>query len=129
MEIISIVGIGIISTILVVLLRQSDRSEFALLVSLTTGIIIISMILDKLKYVVETLSQLIKNTNMEFAYFSIILKIIGIAYIVEFGAQISKDAGEEAIASKIELGGKVVMMVLSMPIILALMDLIIKILP
>ena len=129
MEIISIVGIGIVSTILAVLLRQSDRSEFALLVSLTTGIIIISMILDKLKYVVETLSQLIKNTNMEFAYFSIILKIIGIAYIVEFGAQISKDAGEEAIASKIELGGKVVMMVLSMPIILALMDLIIKILP
>ncbi len=67
---------------------------------------------------------------MEFAYFSIILKIIGIAYIVEFGgAQVSRDAGEEAIASKIELGGKVVMMVLAMPILLALMDLIIKILP
>ncbi|NMB28343.1 MAG: stage III sporulation protein AD [Tissierellia bacterium] len=129
MEIISIVGIGIVSTILVVLLRQSNRSEFALLVSLATGIIIFSMILGKLKYVVETLSQLIKNTNIEFTYFSIILKIIGIAYIVEFGAQISRDAGEEAIASKIELGGKVVMMVLAMPILLALMDLIIKILP
>ncbi len=49
---------------------------------------------------------------MEFAYFSIILKIIGIAYIVEFGgAQVSRDAGEEAIASKIELGGKVVMII------------------
>ena len=95
MEIISIVGIGIVSTILVVLLRQSNRSEFALLVSLATGIIIFSMILGKLKYVVETLSQLIKNTNIEFTYFSIILKIIGIAYIVEFGAQISRDAGEE----------------------------------
>lgn len=129
MEIISIVGIGIVSTILVVLLRQSNKSEFALLVSLATGIVIFSMILNKLKYVVETLSQLIKGTNIEFAYFSIILKIIGIAYIVEFGAQISRDAGEEAIASKIELGGKVVMMVLAMPILLALMDLIIKILP
>ncbi len=61
MEIISIVGIGIISTILVVLLRQSDKSEFALLVSLATGIAIFAMILDKLKYVVETLSQLIKK--------------------------------------------------------------------
>lgn len=129
MEIISIVGIGIVSTILVVLLRQSNKSEFALLVSLATGIVIFSMILNKLKYVVETLSQLIKSTNIEFAYFSIILKIIGIAYIVEFGSQISRDAGEEAIASKIELGGKVVMMVLAMPILLALMDLIIKILP
>lgn len=129
MEIMSIVGIGIVSTILVVLLRQSNKSEFALLVSLATGIVIFSMILNKLKYVVETLSQLIKGTNIEFAYFSIILKIIGIAYIVEFGSQISRDAGEEAIASKIELGGKVVMMVLAMPILLALMDLIIKILP
>ena len=59
----------------------------------------------------------------------LILKIIGVAYIVEFGAQISRDAGEEAIASKIELGGKIIIMVLSMPILLALIDLIIKILP
>ncbi len=129
MEIMQIVGIGIVSTILVVLLRQSNKSEFALLVSLATGIIIFSMILGKLKYVVETLSQLARSTNIEFAYFSTILKIIGIAYIVEFGAQISRDAHEEAIASKIELGGKVIMMVLAMPILLALMDLIIKILP
>lgn len=129
MEIVQIVGIGIVSTVLIVLLRQSDKSEFAILVSLVTGIIIFSMILDKFKYVVETLSQLSRNTNLEFTYFSTILKIIGIAYIVEFGAQISRDAGEEAIASKIELGGKVVMMVLAMPILLALMDLIVKILP
>jgi stage III sporulation protein AD len=129
MEIIQIVSIGIVSTVLVVLLRQSNRAEFALLVSLATCIIIFSMILDKLKYVIKTLNQLAKNTNIEFVYFSTILKIIGIAYIVEFGAQISRDAGEETIASKIELGGKVIMMVLAMPILLALMDLIIKILP
>ena len=129
MEIVQIVAIGIVSTILVVLLRQSNRSEFALLVSLITGVIIFSMVLGKLKYVVETLSQLARSTSIEFVYFSTILKIIGIAYIVEFGAQISRDAGEETIASKIELGGKVIMMVLAMPILLALMDLIIKILP
>jgi stage III sporulation protein AD len=129
MEVVQIVGIGIVSTILVVLLRQSNKPEFALLVSLVTGIIIFSMILGKLKYVIETLSGLARNTGIEFAYFSTILKIIGIAYIVEFGAQISRDANEEAIASKIELGGKVIMMVLAMPILLALLDLIIKILP
>lgn len=129
MEIIQIVAIGIVSTILIVLLRQSNRSEFALLVSLVTGIAIFSMILSKLKYVIETLNSLAINANVEITYFSTILKIIGIAYIVEFGAQISRDAGEDAIASKIELGGKVVMMVLAMPILLTLMDLIIKILP
>ena len=48
---------------------------------------------------------------------------------MEFGAEISRDAGEEAIATKVELGGKIIIMVLAMPILLALMDLIIKILP
>ena len=129
MTIISIVGIGIISTILAVLLRQSQKPELALLISLAAGIAIFSMILDKLKYVVEVLNSLITKANIEPAYFSVIIKIIGIAYIAEFGAQISRDAGEETIASKIELGAKVVMMVLALPILLALMDLITKILP
>lgn len=129
MIIISIVGIGIVSTVLAVLLRQSKKPELALLVSLATGIVIFSMILDKLKYVMEVLNNLVTKTNIEFAYFSVIIKIIGIAYIVEFGAQISRDAGEEAIASKVELGGKVVMMILALPILLALIELITKILP
>ena len=129
MEILQIVSIGIVSTILVVLLRQSNKSEFAIMVSIVTGILILSMLLGKLKYVVDTLSQLTRYTNLEFAYFTTVLKIIGIAYIVEFGAEISRDAGEEAIASKVELGGKIIIMVLAMPILLALMDLIIKILP
>ncbi|NLY67727.1 MAG: stage III sporulation protein AD [Tissierellia bacterium] len=129
MEIVQIVGIGIISTILVILLKQSNRLEFALLVSTITGLIIFALVIDKIKYIVDTLGNLARNANMEFTYFSTILKIIGIAYIVEFGAQISRDAGENAIASKIELGGKVIMMVLAMPIILALLDLILKILP
>ncbi len=129
MEVIQIVGLGLVATILIVLLRQSNRSDFALLVSVITGIIIFSMVIDKVKYIVDTLSNLSRSANIEFTYFTTILKIIGIAYIVEFGAQISRDAGEEAIASKIELGGKVIIMVLAMPILLALMDLIIKILP
>lgn len=129
MEIVQIVGIGIVATILVILLKQSDRPEFALLVSAITGLIIFSMVIDKIKYIIDTLGNLARSANMEFTYFSTILKIIGIAYIVEFGAQISRDAGENAIASKIELGGKVIMMVLAMPIILSLMDLILKILP
>lgn len=129
MEIVQIVSIGIVSTILVVLLRQWNRPEFAIIISIVTGIFIISMLLDKLKFIIDTLSQLTRYTNIEYAYFTTMLKIIGIAYIVEFGAEISRDAGEDAIASKVELGGKIVIMVLAMPILLALMDLIIKILP
>ncbi|NMA86533.1 MAG: stage III sporulation protein AD [Tissierellia bacterium] len=129
MEIFKIVSIGIIATLLSVFLRQSNRGDFALLISLVTGLIIFSFILEKLKYIIHTLNQLVRGTNVELAYFSTIIKVIAIAYLVEFGSQISRDAGEDSIANKIELGGKVIMMVLAMPILLTLMDLIIKILP
>ncbi|MCG4584377.1 stage III sporulation protein AD, partial [Anaerosalibacter bizertensis] len=94
-----------------------------------TSIIIFYFVIDKFQVVVQVLTNLAKNANVDFIYFTTILKIIGIAYVVEFGAQISRDAGEESIASKIELGGKVIIMVLGLPILMALMDLIIKILP
>ncbi|MCQ4921622.1 stage III sporulation protein AD [Tissierella carlieri] len=128
MEIIKIVGIGIVATVFIIILK-STRPEFALYISLLTGVVIFTMILGELSYVIQTLNTLARRVNIEFTYFSTILKIIGMAYIVEFGAQISRDAGEDSIAMKIELGGKVIIMVLAIPILLALMELIIKILP
>ncbi len=128
MDIFRIVGIGLIATVIIVVLK-GIRPEYALLVSVATGIIIFSMVIDKLFNVVQVLSNLAQRANVDFAYFTTILKIIGISYVVEFGAQISKDAGEENIANKIELGGKVIIMVISMPIFIALMNMIIKIFP
>lgn len=127
MEIFKIIGIGLVATILIVIVKEV-RPEFAIFISLLTGVIIFSMIINELSYVIETLNTLSRRVNIEFAYFSTILRIIGMAYLVEFGAQISRDAGEEGIAMKIELGGKVLVMVLAIPILLALMEMIIKIL-
>ena len=128
MEILQIVGIGIVATVLIVILKNT-KPEFALYISLVTGLVIFSMVIGKIGYIIEVLNTLSRRANIDFTYFSTMLRIIGIAYIVEFGSQISKDAGESSIAMKIELGGKVIIMVLAIPIILALMDLIIKILP
>lgn len=128
MEIFQIVGLGLIATILIVIVKDA-RPEFTILISIVTGIIIFSIILSKLIYVVETISTLSNRVDVNISYFNTILKIIGMAYIVEFASQISRDAGQDSIAMKIELGGKVLIMVLAIPILLALMDLIIKILP
>ena len=128
MEILQIVGIGIIATILSVILRQ-QKPEFALLVSIITGLIIFIFVISKLNYVIEVLDNLAKRIDMDLIYFTTILKVIGVAYIAEFGAQIARDAGEGAIASKIELGGKIIIMVLAVPVLTSLLDLIIKIIP
>lgn len=128
MEIMQIVGIGLIATILIVIIKDT-KPEFTVLISIVTGVIIFSMLLSKLSYVITAISTLSSKVDVNITYFNTILRIIGMAYIVEFAAQISRDAGQESIAMKIELAGKVMIMVLAIPILMELMDLILKILP
>lgn len=128
MKAFQIAGLGIVSTILIVIIKDI-KPEFKILISIVTAVIIFSMLLDELNYIIQTINSLSDRIDVNISYFDTIIKIIGIAYIVEFAAQISKDSGEESIAMKIEFGGKIIIMVLSIPILLALMDLIIKILP
>lgn len=128
MEVFQIVGIGLIAAILAVLIKE-HRPEIAIQVSVVTGLIIIMLVIFKLASVLEQLQGLARRINVDIVYISTIFKIVGIAYIAEFGAQVCRDAGETSIASKIELAGKVIIMVLAVPILMALLDLIISIVP
>lgn len=75
------------------------------------------------------LERLATNANLNMVYVETILKIIGIAYIAEFGAQITRDAGQGSIASKIELAGKILILVMAIPILTVLIETIIELLP
>lgn len=128
MEIVQIVSIGLIATILSVILKD-ERPEFSMMIALVAGIIIFLLMISKLQAVLEVFQTLSSKMNIDVLYLHTIFKIIGIAYLTEFGAQVSRDAGEESIASKIEFGGKILIMILAIPILMALLDLMIKIIP
>lgn len=128
MEILQIAGLGIIATILTITIKK-DKPEISLQISIVTGLIIFLFIVSKLGYVVKVLNDLASKVNIDFVYMSVILKVVGIAYITEFASQISRDAGEGSIAEKIELAGKVIIMVISIPIVMALLDMVINIIP
>ena len=87
------------------------------------------LLASKLSAVIDLLEAYADKAEIKPIYFSAVLKITGIAYIAEFGAEICKDAGEGAIASKIELAGKVIIVMLAAPIITSLLDLIIEVMP
>lgn len=125
LEIAQIVGIGLVATILIIVVKN-QRPEMAVQLSIVTGIVIFMMVIGKFSAILELLSDLSKKTNIDTIYITTLLKIIGIAYIAEFGAEICKDAGESSIASKIELAGKVMIMFLAVPIITSLLNLIVK---
>lgn len=128
MEIIQIVGLALIATFLIVLIKDISP-KFSFLITVFTGIIIFLYLVDKISAIINILEKLAVEADINLVYLETILKIIGIAYIAEFGAQITKDAGQNSISAKIELAGKILIMVMAIPIIGAIIETIIELLP
>ena len=84
----------------------------------------LAFIFDELKSVISLINSLILNSSIDSSYIKIILKVIGISYLVEFGKDICKDAGESAIANKIEMAGKVIVVSVSIPVIASLIEIV-----
>ena len=128
MDIIKIIGIGLIALIVIIIIKQY-RPEFAVYVSLIAGALILLLILDKMSGVINLLTNLANKTSINKDFIFLLIKITGIAFITEFAVSICKDAGESAIATKIDMGGKVMIVAISIPIISSLLETIVKILP
>ncbi len=121
MEIFKVVGFAIISVILIVLLKE-ERKDIALVLMVVSGVIIMLFALSKITPIIDMLNTLINNSGISKDFLVIILKITGIAYIVEFGKNICIDAGQTAIATKLELAGKIIIVSLSLPLIASLVN-------
>lgn len=127
-DVIKIIGIGLLALIIIVILKQY-KPEFAIYVSMTAGVLILVLAIQKLTGIINLLQSLANKTYINKSFLSILLKITGIAFITEFAVSICSDAGEKAIASKIEIGSKVIIIAMSIPIITSLLELVIEILP
>ena len=128
MEIIKIVGIGLISLVIILILRQY-KPEYAIYVSLIAGILILTLSLGQLSGIINLLKDISSRASINTKFLSLLLKITGISFLTEFAVSISKDSGETAIANKIDLGGKVLIIVISIPIITSLLETVLKIIP
>lgn len=128
MDILQIVIVGIISSILFIILKDTHAS-IAYLLIIITGVIILSVVITQIDAVLKLIQSLGEKASIDGLYIETILKIIGIAYIAEIGANITRDAGLVSIASKIELAGKVFILLLAVPIISAVIEAILNFLP
>ncbi|MCA4154963.1 stage III sporulation protein AD [Priestia megaterium] len=123
-----IVGLGLVATFLALILKE-HKSPIAFLLVVFVGSVIFLFLIDQIYEIIKMVERLSINAHVNIIYVETILKIIGIAYIAEFGAQITKDAGQGAIASKIELGGKVLILSMAIPILTVIIETIISMLP
>lgn len=127
-DVIKIAGIGLVSLILIIIIKQY-RPEFALYISLIAGAIILYLALDKISNVINLLRQICDKSGVNSQFISLLIKMTGIAYLAEFAISICKDSGESTIANKVELGSKAIIISMSIPIIYNLLEVILKILP
>lgn len=128
MDIIKIIGVGLISLIIIIIIKQY-RPEFTIYVSLIAGTIILMLIMDKVSAIINLLTSLSNKTAINNEFLILLIKITGIAFLTEFAVSICKDSGETAIANKVDMGGKVVIISMSIPIIASLLETVVKILP
>ena len=128
MGIIKIIGVGLISLIIIIIVKQY-KPEFTLYISLLAGAIILLFVIDKIEGIINLLVSISNKTSINNEFLKLLIKITGIAFLTEFAVSISKDTGETAIANKIDMGGKVIIVSMSIPIISSLLETVVEILP
>jgi len=126
MEILKIIALAFIAMILYLALKD-EKKELAYFVLLASGIIIIIFIIPKMKAIVLFLETVSIKTGVDIIYLNTIFKILGIAYLTTFCTELCKDAGASSLASKVEVAGKVIILSLGVPILMAVLKSIVSI--
>lgn len=116
MNITAILGVGIVGAILTVTVKNI-RPELGLLTGISTGCVIFMLVLPHISGVLDEVKGLTEKSGVDFAYFEPVVKIIAVAYITQFASEAIKDSGENAIAKKVEFGGKIMILLMIMPIL------------
>lgn len=125
-EIVKISATGLIGGLLALTLRR-QKPEIALLVSLITSVIIAGQVIAGVGELANQLADIVSECGMDIKYFTVCIKAVGLAYISQFAAEILRDGGEAAVASKVEAAGKVAILLLTMPVIISFLRLCLKV--
>lgn len=119
-----ILVIAIIGTLLAVTLKNQS-AELRVLLGIATGVLIFLYCVAPLRNVLDLLHETAVFAGVSEGYFGIVLKVISIAYLTQFGSEICKDAGENAIGTKVELAGKILMIAVSAPVLSGLVSVVV----
>lgn len=113
---------GVIVGVLLAIKLKQLGSPLWVYLSLAMSIFVLFYIINRLSFVMDFLNEVMNDIGLESGYFEILIKIVGISYLCEFASNLCKESGFLSVASQIEIGGKITMLVMSMPILLAIVD-------
>lgn len=128
MEIAQIVGIALVTTIMLLILRQ-EKPVMAIVLSIVFSVVVFTFLMGKMSAIIEVLKDLTEKAQVNYFFLGTLLKILGVAYLGEFASAICQDAGEQAVAKKVEFAAKIIIAVLALPIMIAILESLMELLP
>ena len=123
MDLIQIVALTVLAAMLALVLKQ-QRPELALQLGVAAGALVLLLVSDQLVGVVDEIERIGEQFGLQSDQLLVVIKVVGMAYLAEFGVQICKDAGETSLAGKVELAGKVMIIAVSIPVVASLLSMI-----
>lgn len=127
MTVFKIVGVALVAVAASLVLR-AYRPELGLQIAVAAGVLILVLTLDELAAMSGFLGEVLGRFQIDTGYLKVMLKVIGIAYLAQFAADLCRDAGEGAVAGKVELAGRVLVLALCLPVLAAILELVSSIL-
>jgi len=128
MGIFQVVATGVLCAVLAITIKKQSP-EIAILITIASSVLIFIMVLPMLTQAIGMLTNVGNMLDGGFEYVSLALRVIGVAYMAELGSSVCADAGESAIATKIDLGGRVIIMIMAMPVVVDIISTVLGLLP
>ncbi len=126
--IIKIIGIALISSFAIMLIKPI-RPDFAVLIGVVGGLVILGFVISQLSYTVNFFETVIEKTGVSKGIFSLVLKVVAIGYLTEFGASLCNDCGNSSLGDKLLFSGKIVLLVMALPIVTQILEVVMELLP
>lgn len=123
-----IIAVGLITCLATIIIKPI-RSDFSIIIAIAGGLIILFMIINYLTDVFDAFKNIINISGLNSNLYKLLLKIIGVGYLIEFTAGICTDTGNQSLGDKVLLGGKIIIMVMALPIVTSILEIIMELLP
>ena len=126
MDIFKIVSFAFAALFVLIIIRQ-DKPNYAVFISLIASVLILIFLIPNITMVIKLIKDFTFKSNLDFIYIDVVFKVIGISFLATLCSEVCKDAGENALARNVELAGKILILILSIPILTAVFESILKI--
>ena len=128
LELMRIVGLGLMATVLLIVVRE-ERKDIGVVLRLAIGAAILVLLIPDIARVVSAFVHISELAHIPAQYLALLLKVVGISYITVFVAQLAQDSGEAGTGMRVELAGKIVILVLAIPLIASITETVLKLIP